>query len=231
MFQSFLKLLFPYPSMCLFCHAPLDGLGICKSCETRLEKRSLQLGHCKRCHHYGRGVMSCQNCMSWGDFPFKVLARYPYEKEVKEALIKFKFHEEAWRGEALGKTLLPLVERHYDFILPVPLHKKRLSERGYNQSYLLSKAVSEATGIPLDNKCLIRQKATTPQSTLSRKERVLNVKKAFRLNFPEKLKGKDLLLVDDIITTGATLFACAKLLIEEGEARSVTALCVASGIS
>lgn len=228
---NFLELLFPYPSMCLFCHTPLECLGVCHECNERLEKRKAQLGHCNTCHHFGKKVERCQNCKAWQDYPFRVLSRYPYEKEVKEALIKFKFHDEAWRGKALGASLVPLIDKPYDVILPVPLHKARLGMRGYNQSLLLAKGLSACTKIPLDKKSLIRIKNTPPQRCLSKMARKENVKGAFLLKANRSLKDKDVLLIDDIMTTGATLFACAKVLLEEGEARSVTALTVAGGIS
>lgn len=231
MFEKLFTYLFPYPNMCLFCHAPLDELGVCFVCETRLEKRKRQLGACRTCHHYGHEVETCQNCKAWQGYAFKVLSRYPYEKEVKDSLIKLKFQDEAWRGKALGKTLAPLVTRPYDFILPVPLHQNRLRERGYNQSLLLAQGLSEAVGIPLKKDLLIRIKNTSSQRTLSRRERHKNVKKAFLLKHQAEFKDKEILLVDDIMTTGATLFACAKLLFDEGGAKSVTGLTVASGIS
>jgi ComF family protein len=113
-----------------------------------------------------------------------------------------------------------------DVIMPVPLHRSRLRERGFNQALLLASAVGRAHGIPLSYDNLTRFRATRPQVELSGEERVQNVRGAFRLTRPADVEGKRVLLVDDVFTTGATMNECAAVLKRAG-ARSVVALTLA----
>jgi len=112
-----------------------------------------------------------------------------------------------------------------DLIVPVPLHVDRLGERGYNQAALLTRELSERSGLPVEEGSLVRIRETVPQVALKADERRKNVRGAFRVR-GEKLKDRQVLLIDDVSTTGATLEACAEALHEKG-ARSVWALVLA----
>lgn len=113
------------------------------------------------------------------------------------------------------------VNRSYDLIVPVPLHWSRLLKRRFNQSQLLAKSIGHAAGIPTDVSLLKRSRATPSQGTLGRKKRFTNVNKAFAVpeKAKERLKGQSILLVDDVLTTGATVSACAAVLKAAGAAR------------
>ncbi|MDE6648169.1 MAG: ComF family protein, partial [Prevotella sp.] len=97
-----------------------------------------------------------------------------------------------------------------DALLPVPLARKRLHQRGYNQSERLASGISEVTGLPVITKALRRKRFVQSQTQLNRQERQENVSDIFQLTDPTPLKGKHVLLIDDICTTGATLTACAE---------------------
>lgn len=112
-----------------------------------------------------------------------------------------------------------------DLIVPVPLHMDRLRERGYNQAVLLTRELSERSGLPLEEGSLVRIRETAPQVVLKADERRKNVRGAFR-GQGEKLRDRQVLLIDDVCTTRATLEACAEALREKG-ARSVWALVLA----
>ena len=116
----------------------------------------------------------------------------------------------------------------FDALLPVPLSRKRERERGFNQSLLLSQRFSQATGLSLLENVLIRWRETPSQISLSKEERHRNVAEAFRIKDPERIQKRRLLLVDDILTTGATVNACAATLKEAGAA-SVCVLTLARG--
>jgi ComF family protein len=103
-----------------------------------------------------------------------------------------------------------------DLIVPVPLHVKRLRERGFNQAHLLVIRWAKREGIPLDGLTLYRGRWTEPQTTLSRTERQKNMKGAFLLRHKERIKGRRILLVDDVYTTGTTVNECARVLIKAG---------------
>jgi ComF family protein len=100
-----------------------------------------------------------------------------------------------------------------DVIVPVPLHPRKLRKRGYNQSQMFAEGLSEALCIPVESKCLYRKVHTATQTRRSRYERWENVEDIFGIKDPERLTGKNILLVDDVITTGATIEACATVLL------------------
>jgi len=107
----------------------------------------------------------------------------------------------------------------FDLLIPVPLHPKRLRERGFNQSLLLVKALSHRTGIPYEKRLLQKKRQTLPQVELSGREREKEVRNSFRIIKREALLGKTILLVDDVYTTGATVNECAKVLLAAGAER------------
>jgi ComF family protein len=115
-----------------------------------------------------------------------------------------------------------------DFIIPVPLHPSKKRKRGFNQSEVIAEGISMATGIPVDRTSLIRSTKSDTQTKRSRYERWVNVEGIFTLSDKEALKGKSVLLIDDVITTGSTIESCAnELLKTEGIKVSVAALAYA----
>jgi ComF family protein len=124
-----------------------------------------------------------------------------------------------------------------DIILPVPLHVKRFRMRGFNQAYLLVRNWNSLAGqypygltdLQIERNLLVRAVATVPQSTLGRAKRAVNIKNAFDLNEPDKVKDKSVLLIDDVYTTGATVNECARLLLNCG-ARHVDVLTLARAV-
>ena len=113
-----------------------------------------------------------------------------------------------------------------DIIIPIPLHYTRLIKRRYNQSGLLAKELGKITGLKVDYTSVIRHKKTRPQVEFSGRERIKNVKGVFSVKHPEKIKGKRIVLIDDVMTTGSTMKECAMALRKAG-AKSVDALTVA----
>lgn len=116
-----------------------------------------------------------------------------------------------------------------DLLLPVPLHIKRLRQRGFNQAQLVNKKWAAREGIPLDGFILSRNRWTEPQTSLARAERRRNVRGAFSLRNPDKAKGQRILVVDDVFTTGATVNECARVLMKAG-ARWVDVLTLARAV-
>lgn len=123
-------------------------------------------------------------------------------------------------GRIIGQALLR--ESHpalcCDLIVPVPLHRARLYERGYNQSAMLARGIAGVLQLSMEEKVVTRIRATLSQTHLGRAERRLNVQGAFRVNDPDPVVGRNILLVDDLLTTGATVTAAARSLCEAGVA-------------
>ncbi|MBX9890246.1 MAG: ComF family protein [Amoebophilaceae bacterium] len=118
-----------------------------------------------------------------------------------------------------------------DAIIPIPLHKKRLQQRGYNQSDFFAQGLSAALHIPIDLTCVKRIRNTPSQTKEKKETRITNLKDAFTIPQPNLILDKHLLLVDDILTTGATLASCAKVLLEQGAKQvSVAAIAVVEDV-
>jgi len=141
-----------------------------------------------------------------------------------EVIHRFKYHRRPALGKSLGKLLAGdayagINIRDYSMIIPVPLHVRRLRERGFNQSLLLARAVSAGCGAPVDFLSLRRERDTPPQTRMGRRERQANIRGAFRVVHPDRIKDRHILLIDDVYTTGSTLAECARALLDSGAAR------------
>ncbi|MDI3286991.1 ComF family protein [Polyangium sp. 15x6] len=161
--------------------------------------------------------------------PGEPLAFATFGGAIAAALRRFKYGERPDLGRPLGHLLRGLVREDapvVDLVIPVPLHPRRLAERGYNQAALLAHAASDELGVPLAARALVRLRDTPQQATLGRVERLANVTRAFVVRSPRAVQGRRVLLVDDVATTGSTLSACRDALVEAG-ARDVIALCLA----
>lgn len=163
----------------------------------------------------------CENCLSKRPWYDLVRAPYSYSGPLMDAIKRFKYNSETHLSSSLGRLLssfaLAFIVNPKDFlIVPVPLHRRRLKERGFNQSLLLGKVLSSDLGIELDYLSLIRKRYTRSQTGLRKEERRKNVAKAFSITSPEIFKGKKILLVDDVFTTGHTLNECARTLKNSG---------------
>lgn len=140
---------------------------------------------------------------------------------IREAVQALKYDNARTVAKPLGKRLAACLEQQYwtvDIIIPVPLHTKRLSERGYNQARLLAEQVAAMTGIPCQPEGLRRIRETQSQVTMSGAERLTNISDAFEAN-SSIVNGQSVLIVDDVYTTGSTLGACGEALIKSGAER------------
>jgi ComF family protein len=220
------------PRLCLFCSAAVGEeaeVAVCPECESRIEWVESPL--CTCC---GRMFASrdgtdrvCGECQA-NPPPFnRARAAALYEGPVAQAITNFKFGRlmaylpvmQHWLQRPLCRELVEVA----DLLLPVPLHPKRLKHRGFNQAWLLARAFPEA---PLAREALVRTRHTVPQVGLNPKERKDNVKGAFAVPDPALVKGKNVLLIDDLFTTGSTVRECARVLRQAG-ARRVEVLTVA----
>lgn len=158
----------------------------------------------------------------WGRIPVKAAFAYLYfhkQGKVQNLIHHLKYKNRPRLGNLLGEMYGRELRKHglvssIDYIIPVPLHTSRLKSRGYNQSYCIAEGLACILGIPLGDKYLNRSKPTGTQTHKGRFERFENMVEVFRLQNADELVDKHILLVDDVITTGATLEACALSLLE-----------------
>jgi len=157
-----------------------------------------------------------------------------YESILHDAIHAFKYGGNLTLGERLGRLMAehdyPSFRiRDYSLILPVPLHPRRLRQRGFNQSVILAREISRRHGVAMDFRTLRRIVDTESQAGLKKEERRSNIRQAFCTADPERVRGQNILLVDDVYTTGSTLGECAKTLLKGG-AEAVGALTLARAI-
>ena len=153
---------------------------------------------------------------------------------AQELIHRFKYGGRVHLCQPLGLlaagALAPFcAEAAPDVIIPVPLHRKRLRQRGYNQSQLIGKVLEKQWKVPQEVGNLRRLRWTEPQTSLDATDRARNVKGAFGVREPKRLEGKRVLLVDDVLTTGSTMRACVEAL-REAEVAAIFAVTVARGV-
>jgi ComF family protein len=151
-----------------------------------------------------------------------------YQRLIHELKYKSKQEIGIMIGSLFGTELKQTNYTHVDVIIPVPLHKSKLKLRGYNQSDFLCQGLSEALNKPVIKKCLVREVATDTQTRRSRYSRWENVEGIFNVVDPDLIKHKHVLLVDDVVTTGATLEACSNAILKvTGTKVSIATMAVA----
>jgi len=207
-----------YPNLCMVCHNDLaEGESvICTSCLYHIPRTRYWFDAENPVAKIFWGRVFVQNACSF--FFFARGSRY------RKLLHHLKYNGKREVGYILGKEFgfeLKNVDSYssIDYIVPVPLHPKRFKQRGYNQAEEIAKGLQESMGIPMSTKTLVRSGYTETQTRKTRTERVKNVSKAFRLENPQDFKGKHILIVDDIVTTGATLEECAAMVLEAEDAK------------
>ncbi len=196
-----------YPNVCGICEQ-INKNSLCEKCKLELDKKIIG-----KIHNYTNNVSKIFN---------KHYYIFKYDGQIRKLLIDYKFNNKAYLYKTFSQIILNNTNiinfiKNYDIIIPVPIHKKRFNTRGYNQSELLAKEISKKLkDVDFRNDVLIKIKDNTAQSTLNKKERILNVKGAYRIKNEKFIKEKTVLLIDDIYTTGNTVNECSKVLMENG---------------
>ncbi len=212
----------------------LTGLFALKSLIEKVASLSIDLLFPPRCAGCGQidtvWCATCQTALDQLPFATDIDAHLPlsavaaaawHNGIVREAVQALKYDNAQMVAKTLGNRLAACLEQQnwsVDIIIPVPLHTKRLSERGYNQARLLAEQVAAMTGIPCQPEGLRRIRETQSQVTMSGAERLTNISDAFEANSPI-VNGQVILIVDDVYTTGSTLGACGEALIKAGAER------------
>ena len=183
----------------------------------------------------------CENCLE--KLKIDIIQRKEYNKfyeeqiylfkyiDIRNLILRYKFNGQAYLNNTFSSIILKNKNlcrklKFYDIIIPVPMFNKKKRNRGYNQTELITNKISKKLDIKTSTKILIKIKNTKTQSTLKEKQRLKNVQNAFCIKNSNLIKNKNIILFDDIITTGATINECAKILKQNG-AKKVIILALA----
>lgn len=169
-------------------------------------------------------LLICGGCLTRP--PAYDKARYAvlYSERVRQATIRFKYYGALHLGRALSHIMATAFFRHFDpgevdVIVPVPIHRRRLVSRGYNQTVVLGERLAAEIGMPLDRFSLVKKRDTPPQVGLTKRERMTNVRGSFAVPDSGAVRGKNVLLIDDVATTGSTVEEASKTVLRAGAAR------------
>ena len=208
---------------CLLCGSVSDDSLLCAACANNLPK--LPKPGCPRCALPTPIGEICGRCLAKSPYYDTTIAAYHYDFPLDKLVQSFKYGHRLSLGNFFGKQLAALAQGlTADLIIPLPLHHERLRERGFNQALELARPISKALDIPIDATSFGRTRNTPAQANLAWREREKNIRGAFHCS--ADFSGKRLLLIDDVMTTGASLNECARTLKLHG-ASSVTLLAVA----
>lgn len=225
-----------FPRRCPICGeiVKVTGKLICPECKRKLEV--LKEPACKKC---GKPLPMaelefCFDCSVTTHYFECGRAVYLYEKEIKKAVHQLKYKNKKEYGdffaESMAENLGESIQKwNPDVLIPIPMYWKKKHRRGYNQAELLAKGLSELLNIPCSKKLLKKVRSTDSQKELTHEERKKNLKKAFHIEETE-VELEVALLVDDVFTTGSTIDAAARVLLEHGVKKVYyVSLCIGKG--
>lgn len=228
-----------FPHVCGACGVAVreHDLSLCWDCRSRLQ--IIAAPFCFRCGEPVHGSIDhdyvCHTCTRRPPLYGRARAAIHYNEVGKGLITQFKYNNALWQETLLAGLLTAAVDAHFpgesfDAVCAVPLHPVKRRERGYNQSLLLATALARHKGWPVRGQRTLRRIRPTPSQTrLTARQRLTNVMGAFDASRPDEWAGKKVLLVDDVMTTGATVGACARVMLDAG-AKSVDVLTVARGL-
>ncbi len=237
--KNFINLI--YPLSCLICKVrlnPLSDKPLCEICWNKIEFNSPPF--CRVCGKHlpappetneATGpaktqnlAFICKDCQTFSYFFRTAHSVCIYDGIIKECIHLFKYKGKLSLVKPLGKLMIDFVHnfldmKKIDLIIPVPLHSTKQRQRQFNQAQALAKSLSYAFSKRLQDKLFIKIKPGPAQVNLSRRERIKNVQGSFKIKNVRLLENKNILLVDDVLTTGATVNECARTLLEGGANR------------
>ncbi|MBD3168659.1 MAG: ComF family protein [candidate division Zixibacteria bacterium] len=215
---------FLFPPKCILCGVDLEDGGriICNDCQRRLLKEpESTLPFCPYCRSsYPDYYEKCRRC-GGRKSPGKLYALYEVNDSLRYYLHHFKYHRRPEIGMDFARKAYGVYGNadfinEIDLIIPVPMHKRKQLSRGYNQAEVLAKQLAGVFKLPVNASAIKRLRNTKSQTYLDPEKRFGNVKGAFRVESVDAVKNKTILLVDDIVTTGATLTECSRVLRKSG---------------
>lgn len=206
-----------YPQTCGIC-GKINKKSLCPKCKVELKKQQ------------------DINIITQGEeiedkYFNELIYAFKYEGQIRKLILDYKFNEKSYMYLTFVNFLLKNEKifqniKKYDKIMPVPISKKRLKTRGYNQSLLIAKEISKQTNLELLNNCLFKTKNIIEQSKLNKEERIKNIQGVYNLRNEQLIQNEKILLIDDIYTTGSTVNECSKIL-REGNPKKIGILVLA----
>jgi ComF family protein len=223
-----------FPSFCRLCRAPLEDPGervVCGACLSKLA--AYEGPFCPRCGRIrqdGGEDHLCARCLREPPAFTRHRSCGAYGGTLKEIILLFKYRKYAPLSRPLARFADAAVGPDQglwagaDLLVPVPLHPSRRRDRGFNQARLLARDLARLRGLRVLDGCLVKTRNAPPQAGLRAADRERNVVRAYAVRRPDRLRGRTIVLVDDVTTTGATVRECARVLMESGarEVRAVT---------
>ena len=205
---------FFYPPVCGFCNK-LNQNWICKKCNKKINS-----------------LIRANKIIYKNKYFDELIYLFDYNGIIRDKMLDYKFNDKSYLYKTFSKIIIKNekicgIIQKYDIIIPVPMNRKKLKLRGYNQVELIAnELINLGVKINIDTRSLIKQKNTIPQSTLSKIERTSNLIGAYKTDNNKNIMGKNILLFDDIFTTGSTVNECSRILKENG-ARKIGVLAIA----
>ncbi len=202
------------PESCLLCGTDSDGGLLCADC--RADLPGLATARCPQCSVETTYGERCGACLKEAPYFDRTIAAFRYDFPVDRIIHALKYGHQLAVAGWLGSRLAEHLQADNQLIIPLPLHADRLRERGFNQSAEIAKVIGNQLNLKVDRNNVLRNRATPRQADLPLKERHKNVRGAFECQ--ADLNGRNILLIDDVMTTGATVNECARVLKLHGAA-------------
>ena len=206
-----------YPQICGMC-GKINKNSLCKKCEIELKKQVEN-----QIINNGEEIQD--------KYFNELMYIFKYEGQIRKLILDYKFNEKSYLYLTFVNFLLKNKKifeniKNYDTIIPVPISKKRKKTRGYNQSLLIARKIAELTDLELMNNCLVKTKNIIEQSKLNKEDRIQNIQGVYELKNKQLIENKNILLIDDIYTTGSTVNECSKIL-KQGNPKKIGILVLA----
>lgn len=230
-YENFVDIVFPRDITCIICGEELitdPDYAICENCCEALLKNDGKV--CLICGEKIDSLANyCMNCKNAKNRTFtQARAPFLYDGEIKKLIFDLKYNHKRYIGRNLSYFLLEELNKtdwNIDVCVPIPISKKRLKQREYNQALLLCYAIKES-GIPVDTENFVKSVDTPHQTELNKAERKTNLKDSFSIKDKSVFKNKNVLVIDDVYTTGSTMETASEILLKAG-AKNVYCLTVA----
>lgn len=215
------------PTTCLLCGCSLDGELLCSGCVLDLPHLARAEYLCQQCAlPLATNINFCGHCLHKPPAFSHSIIPFSYQHPLDYLIHRFKYRGQLASGRALAQALAAHIQHYYDeqhsalpdIIIPVPLHWMRRWQRGFNQAELIGEELAQHLRIPLETRVCKRSMRTPPQKGLTRAERQHNLRKAFAVSDKsvQKIRGKCVALLDDVVTTTATARELSELLVKHG---------------